>query len=1362
MAAPVFSNLNNRPVFVENGASVVLDNDATLTDPDGDPFDGTTLRIFINDNAVLGGSGTLSFVAGDVLIGAVVIGTYVDSAGLREITFDADATNARVNELLQQLTYRYGSAPPASESPPEFDFVEFIYNNSDSTLGTLLVDIVPLNDAPAIAVAATAGYQAGSAGTPLSGTVDVSDVDSPLIAGATVRITNGIASDTLSANVGSSGIVASYDAASRTLTLSGARTQAQYEEVLGTVTYSSSAADPTNGGANPTRMIEWQINDGEAASNLSNIATTTLSFGAGTVVPYVDLDQSSDGTAFTTAFGEQGAAIPIADSDTLVLAGNTQITSATIVLTNRQVGDTMAIAGVLPSGISAAVDTTNPSVITVTLSGAASAAAYQTALERVVFGNANDNPNTTARDIAVTVSNGNTSNTAHTRVNINVTDDFVTATEDRLLVRSEDDGVLANDNDPDGGLHVNEIGVTLTTDQGGEIAFGADGSYVYAPPAGFSGRDTVTFTVDDLLAETMESVLTIDVLPAADQPQLHVAAGGPTGLTPASAEHTSSLGGTDTSFVGDVFALAHGGYAVTHNNISATDNTDRDAIVQLYHDDGTPNGGPIQLDGAEETQFVLARPLTEGGFAAAWFAGVGDFRMQVFADDGSPVSAQIPFAEALSNLTPLSNGNFAVTSSSGASVLVRIFDEEGHAASGPITINAPGRVTSAIVPDTDGGFIVAARLDVGGGQTSIVAQRYDADGSLDGPEVTVRGPESSLVTSGPSIASLADGRFMVTWGESITGSDVINQRIHAQVIGTNDQPLGAEIISGEIVSTSLFGVFAPRVNAIADGFVLRWESASEVGVDDIGPPATPSALRISGAFQVYDGNGQAVSDEVVYQVNPGITPIGSGRVFTAFTALPDGGFAVTSNDVSPTTGEFNAFVQVFDGHGNRVGNEILLGAGPGDRRSGALAALPNGDLVAAWHDSPTLGHNEINSRLFHLQDTAALLAGTPLTIPLTLELNDLDVSETITRIEIVDVPAGATLSGPAGTTATFNPGSGVWTLTGTLTTALTLTMTPPVDFAGTVSLHATAFLRDGAGGPEAASGQLELVVAVAANDVAPLDDVLWRHATGDVETANRDLGNVSNTWGIDGTGDFDRDGDADILWRHDEGATVIWELEDGNLVTNRNLPTVSTTWQIAGTGDFDADGDADIAWRNDDGRTTIWEIEDNALVANHNLPDAADAWEIAGTGDFDRDGDADLLWRNDDGRVTTWEMEDGALVTNHNLADGSPTWHIAGTGDLDADGDADIVWHNDDGRLTTWEMEDGALVTNHNLPAVATTWHVAGVHDFDADGDADILWRNDDGRVVTWEMEDAAFVRNHSFGSVSQTWQISGTGAFDV
>src|SRR4029079_10293801 len=55
-----------------------------------------------------------------------------------------------------------------------------------------------------------------------------------------------------------------------TLILSGSDTVAHYQSVLDAVSYTSTAADPSNAGANPTRNISWQVNDGALNSQTPN------------------------------------------------------------------------------------------------------------------------------------------------------------------------------------------------------------------------------------------------------------------------------------------------------------------------------------------------------------------------------------------------------------------------------------------------------------------------------------------------------------------------------------------------------------------------------------------------------------------------------------------------------------------------------------------------------------------------------------------------------------------------------------------------------------------------------------------------------------------------------------------------------------------------------------------------------------------------------------------------------------------------------------------------------------------------------------------------------------------------------------
>src|SRR5262249_12473459 len=89
----------------------------------------------------------------------------------------------------------------------------------------------------------------------LSPALTVTDVDAQFPQLAKVSITDFVAGDVLSANVAGTSIAASYNAATGVLTLTGNDTLAHYTQVLDSITYSSTSANPTNFGTDPTRTI---------------------------------------------------------------------------------------------------------------------------------------------------------------------------------------------------------------------------------------------------------------------------------------------------------------------------------------------------------------------------------------------------------------------------------------------------------------------------------------------------------------------------------------------------------------------------------------------------------------------------------------------------------------------------------------------------------------------------------------------------------------------------------------------------------------------------------------------------------------------------------------------------------------------------------------------------------------------------------------------------------------------------------------------------------------------------------------------------------------------------------------------------
>jgi hypothetical protein len=234
--------------------------------------------------------------------------------------------------------------------------------------------------------------------------------------------------------------------------------------------------------------------------------------------------------------------------------------------------------------------------------------------------------------------------------------------------------------------------------------------------------------------------------------------------------------------------------------------------------------------------------------------------------------------------------------------------------------------------------------------------------------------------------------------------------------------------------------------------------------------------------------------------------------------------------------------------------------------------------------------------------------------------------------------------------------------------------------------------------------------------------------------------------------DFNADGRADLVWRHDtSGENVLWLMNGATLVsgTFTTPPTLADPgWRIVGTNDFNADGRPDLLWRHGgSGENVLWYMNGTVLqggvfLTPASLPDLG--WGMSGTGDFDVDGKPDILWRHgSSGQIVIWYMNGATLVngtftTPSVLADVG--WQAVGTGDFNFDGRADILWrHVTSGENVVWYMNGSVLISGTflnppSLPDVG--WRMVATGDYNQDGKVDIVWRHSgSGQNVIWFMD---------------------------
>ncbi len=252
-----------------------------------------------------------------------------------------------------------------------------------------------LDVAPTVNAGSTIGYNNTGGSVATDAGLTTSSTTSSYYVGGGVSITGGFKiGDVLTANTTATTIAATYNLSSGVLTLSGADTQAHYQRVLASVTYSSTNSNPTANGADNSRTLAYSVYDGIA----TGMATSTV-----TIEQPAAVAAGSPSVAFIGG----GSAVAVDPALTIAQGSSATLALATIAFTSGLLsGDTLLFTS--QNGISGSYDS-NTGILTLT--GSALVANYQAAIQSVAFDFAPDNGNPTAgidtsRTLSYTVSDG--------------------------------------------------------------------------------------------------------------------------------------------------------------------------------------------------------------------------------------------------------------------------------------------------------------------------------------------------------------------------------------------------------------------------------------------------------------------------------------------------------------------------------------------------------------------------------------------------------------------------------------------------------------------------------------------------------------------------------------------------------------------------------------------------------------------------------------------------------------------------------------------------------------------------------------------------------------------------------------------
>jgi large repetitive protein len=393
----------------------------------------------VSDVDSLGGveTATLSVTEGTLTVAAGTSGAVVSGSGTNTVT--VMGTLAQINALLNTDSTSTVSYIDASDSPSASATLTLTIN--DNGLGggaaltgsdTAIINIGSVNDAPVATIAPTTYSATEQVSLNLKNSMSVSDVDSlGGVETATLSVTEG----TLTVAAGTSGAVVS-GSGTNTVTVMG--TLAQINALLNTDSTSTVSYIDASDSPSASATLTLTINDNGLGGGAALTGSDTAIINIGSVNDAPVLDAHSGSLSYT----ENGAATAIDTALTLFDVDSANLAGATVQITGNFVSGQDVLGFTNQNGI-----TGNYNAVTgvLTLTGQASVAQYQVALQSVTYFNSSDNPSSLTRTISYQVNDGsvqnNLSNVATATVVVTSVNDMPVITSGAAVVRVSEESL---------------------------------------------------------------------------------------------------------------------------------------------------------------------------------------------------------------------------------------------------------------------------------------------------------------------------------------------------------------------------------------------------------------------------------------------------------------------------------------------------------------------------------------------------------------------------------------------------------------------------------------------------------------------------------------------------------------------------------------------------------------------------------------------------------------------------------------------------------------------------------------------------------------------------------------------------------